>query len=355
MNALVLAPARTGLRYARVTLGAAAAAPADAHAGARFAVGDLASARTTIPDGGSLDVLVIRSVFGGAEFPGPVLVDDSVVERLGRLRAQAPLAAASTAALIDELRAAFPATPIALVFETSFFVELPARETTYALPADIGHGVRRWGYHGLYHEAATAELAHGLRPGTGPARMLSVCLESRPEIAAVRGRRPLLVTSGSTPIEGLPGEYSCGEIDPAIALALASDPAIGPERANRLLTHESGFSGMLGYPATLGEVLTAKRARVGRVREHLLYQMTLAAGGSVAALEGIDGLVFSGRYAEHGDKVAAQLVPPIERALDRPAGSLPWRICHARLETIAAEAGLMALLSARRREGQLAG
>jgi acetate kinase len=299
------------------------------------------------PNDGSLDVLIVRSVFGGGEFPVPVLVDEAVEARLRRLRVHAPLAAASTAALIDDLRAAFPTTPIALVFETSFFVGLPARETTYALPAEIGQGVRRWGYHGLFHDAATAELAHGLGLGGRPARMLSVCLDPRPELTAVRGRQPLLVTSGSTPIEGLPGEYSCGEIDPAIALALAADPAIGPERANLLLTRESGFFGMLGYPATLGEVLTAKRARIARVREHLLYQMMLATGSSLAALEGLDGLVFSGRHAEYGDKVAAQLVPHLEHALDLRAGSLPWRICRTPIETIAAEAGMTALLAAR--------
>lgn len=355
MNALVLAPARTGLRYARVTVGTLPADEAASNQPATFVAGDVAAVLAANPDDGSLDVLVIRSVFGGTEFPAPVLVDDRARERLHRLRVQAPLAAASTQALIDELGAAFPATPIALVFETSFFVGLPARETTYALPADIGRGVRRFGYHGLFHDAATAELAHTLGLDARPARMLSVCLDPRPELTAVRGRQPLLVTSGSTPIEGLPGEYSCGEIDPAIALALAAEPAIGPERANLLLTRESGFFGMLGYPATLGEVLTAKRARLARVREHLLYQMTLATGSSLAALEGLDGVVFSGRYAVYGDKVAAHLVPHLERALDLAPGSLPWRICHTRLETIAAEAGLTALLAARQESRRLAG
>jgi acetate kinase len=177
--------------------------------------------------------------------------------------------------------------------------------------------------------------------------MLSICLDGRPEMAAVLGRAPLAVTGGSTEVEGLPGESNCGEIDPAIPLALAADPNLGPEGANLLLTRESGFFGMLGYRATLAEILTERRARVARGREHLLYHMTLAAGAALAALEGLDGVVFSGRYAEHGDKAVAHLLPQIERTLDMPRGSLPWRTCSTPLETIVAEAGLTALLTQR--------
>ncbi len=350
MNSLVLIPGKTGLRYAEVAVGRSGTAelgPASDRRGTTR-VGDVRAVLAASREAAPIDVLTIRAVYGGLAFPAPVLVDPQSQARLLGLSAQAPLAVANTNALVDEVRASFPETPIAVAFETSFFVDLPARETTYALPSEIGRSLRRWGYHGLYHDAATAELARALGPRKRPARMLSICLAARPEMAAVLGRAPLMVTSGSTEVEGLPGEVNCGDIDPAIPLALAADPTLGPERANQLLTRESGFYGMLGYHATLGEVLGAKRARVTRVREHLLYQMTLAAGSGLAALDGLDGIVFSGRYAEHGEIVAAHLVPQLERTLDLPAGSLPWRACTTPLETIVAEAGVSALLANQR-------
>jgi hypothetical protein len=61
-------------------------------------------------------------------------------------------------------------------------------------------------------------------------------------------------------------------------------------------------------------------------------------------------VVFSGRYAEHGDKVAAHLLPRIERALALPPGSLPWRICRRPPEDIVAEAGMSALLASRHQQ-----
>lgn len=347
MNALVLLPTSAGVRYARVAVGPSQgneASSAGSPRGTASSIGDLGRTLASAPDGPAIDVLAMRALYGGAGFPVPVIADDRTRARLAQLGASAPLDVASTIARIDEARAAFPGTPVGLAFETSFFVALPVRETTYALPGGALPPVRRWGYHGLYHDAATAELAQALGPGKRPARMLSICLDPRPEIAAVRGRKPLVVTGGSTPAQGLPGERNCGEIDPAIPLALAADPSLGPERADLLLSRESGFLGMLGYPVTLAQVLEAKRGRVARVREHLLYQMALAAGSGLAALEGLDGVVFSGRYGSRGASVAAELLPKIERILGLPSGSLPWRIFPTSLETLVAEAAIGALL-----------
>lgn len=351
MNALVLIPGRTGLHYARVAFGAGSVAPGTGPRGKSTSVREVQAVLAANHKDTAIDVVSIRTIYGGPDFGGPVLLDDESQRRLLGLAAQAPLSVASAKAVVDETRIAFPHTPIALAFETSFFVDLPARETTYALPSELGGKVRRWGYHGLFHEAAVAELDASL-PHKRPARMLSICLESRPEIAAVMGRTPLMVTSGSTPVEGLPGEYNSGEIDPAISLALASDATLGPERANIVLTQESGFFGMLGWPASLGEVLTLKRARIARVREHLLYRMLLAAGSGLATLEDIDGVVFSGRYAQHAGVVASYLMPRLERTLDRRPGTLPWQICDLPLESIVAEAGATALLAGRKTKVQ---
>lgn len=351
MDSLVLIPSTNGLRYARVVRDDHQPAPTVTRL--RGTAASLEELGKTLGAGrdSAIDVLAIHAIFGGSDFAHPIIFDDEHERQLLDLRPQAPLSVASTTTLVAGARALFPKLPIAIAFETSFFAGLPSRETTYALPrAAAGESLRRWGYHGLFHDAATQELAQVVTVASGrPARALSICLDARPEMAAVQGRTPLTVTSGSTPMEGLPGEHHCGEIDPSIALALAADPDIGPERANVMLTRESGYSGMLGWPATLAEILTEKRARVARVREHLLYHMGLAAGSSVAALEGLDGVVFSGRYAEHGDIVARYLVPRLERMLGLADGALPWHICKTPLDVLVAEAGIGALVARRGR------
>jgi acetate kinase len=62
------------------------------------------------------------------------------------------------------------------------------------------------------------------------------------------------VTGGTTPLEGLPGETTCGDLDPGIILYLAEQMKWGPEQINALLTQESGLSSMAQRPLTLSEL-----------------------------------------------------------------------------------------------------
>jgi acetate kinase len=343
MNTLVLLPNQRGLRFATMeSNGQRVGGEYISASGTVAKLGDVRAALVALGQPSRVDLVAIRALYGGEEFPSPIIADSAARERLLGLGAQAPLCVGQTVDCMNAASAAFPGTPVALAFETSFFVDLPVRETTYALPPEMSESVRRWGFHGLFHDAATSELGHRLRK-TGldsPARILSVCLESRPEIAAVFGRKPLLVTSGHKPAEGLPGETNAGEIDPAIALAIAADPAYGPEGANAILTSKSGIHGMVGRKCSLAAVLESTKSRLARARSIILYRMLLAAGSAAAALEGLDGIVFSGRYASSAPVVARYLVPRLELALALPEGSLPWVIHDVPLESLVAEATL---------------
>ena len=64
-----------------------------------------------------------------------------------------------------------------------------------------------------------------------------------------------MVTSGATPLEGLPGHTTCGELDPSIVLTLADKLHWGPEQINGVLTMESGLLGLTGSPMTMASLL----------------------------------------------------------------------------------------------------
>ena len=173
-----------------------------------------------------------------------------------------------------------------------------------------------------------------------PARILFICLDAQPEIAAVLGRRPITVTGGATPLEGLPGETNSGEIDPAVVLALAGEAGLGPEGANALLVGESGLSGLVGHRVRLCDVLTSTRSECTRVREVLLYRMLLASGTAAAALGGIDGLVFSGRYASCSAVVAQYILPHLERAGALGPHASEWTNFAKPLEAVLADTAM---------------
>ena len=264
--------------------------------------------------------LGLRVVFGGEHLSTPTLASARTLSDLEALVARAPLHLPPTIAAARAIPTHFGDTPVFLAVETAFFRELPARERSYGLDPELNEAgdLSRFGYHGLFHQAACAELSRNLRvsAGIGRPRILSLCLEPRPELAGVYAGRPLTVTSGATPLEGLPGDTSAGESDPAIVLALSERARLGPERINRLLTRESGLCGLVDHPTTLEQVMRDKDPASQFAREVLAHRLLLAAGAAVAALGGLDGIVLSGRYAD----AAAQLGIFLVRRLGALAG-----------------------------------
>jgi acetate kinase len=129
---------------------------------------------------------------------------------------------------------------------------------------------------------------------------VSICLEAHPEIAAVIGRRPLMCTSGATPLEGIPGHSSCGELDPSIAFMLARKLKWGPEQINTVLTQQSGLIGLVGRPVMLDDVLAAEADELEPAKHLLLNHILKACGAGMAAMGGVDDIVFSGRFASAG-------------------------------------------------------
>ncbi|HUW83895.1 MAG TPA: hypothetical protein VMZ31_13995 [Phycisphaerae bacterium] len=250
------------------------------------------------------DVVAIRTLYGGSAFGKATLVTEQVVATLGAIAPEAPLHLPGLLVLIEACQEIFPNRPLVAAFETAFFVPLPPREHLYALAADTtgSSSLRRYGFHGLLHEAACAHvlrLTRASRPGTLP-RTLSLCLEPRPELAAVAGGRPIMVTGGATPLEGIPGQTSCGQIDPAIVMALAQEKGWGPEQIDAVLTRQSGLLGLTGQPTDLDMLFTDNREEYRLARQMIEYHILRAAGAGVAALGGLDAIIVSGRFTQAG-------------------------------------------------------
>lgn len=296
----------------------------------------------------AIDAVALCAPYGGERFGGPVHATDEVLADLRGLEEEAPLHVPLILAVADASRRAFADSPLILVFGTAFFTGLPPREHSYAVdPAIMGRQApRRYGFHGLYHDAACRFLRDRLRGQgveRGPLRIVSVCLEPRPEVAAVQGRWPVMVTSGATPLEGLPGDTTCGELDPQIPILLAQRLGWGGEEINRVLTRESGLAGLAAPGETLLSVCHGDDPGLALARDVVRYRLLQACGAAIAALGGADGLVFSGHYLA----ASATLGPWLSERLG-PRGAtgrtpLPWVRFSESLDHVAAEIAALAL------------
>lgn len=289
-------------------------------------------------DASGPDFVAIRSPLGVPRTESVMRITDAVAAQIDSLIPSAPLHLPRVLAAIAEAAATWPNVPLFLVSDTAFFADLPAREHTYGLDPALAarFGERRTGYHGLLHEAACRFVRRALR-GSGPDKIISICLEPKPEAAAVLNGRPVMVTGGATPLEGLPGETACGEIDPSLVLTLAEKLDCGPERINDILARESGLCGLVGRKAKLGDVLSRNEPAHRQAREVFRYRLLLACGAAVAAMSGLDALVFSGRYVEAARKTAPWLISRLQRAAGCGQRKPAWRLFTEPVEKIAAE------------------
>jgi len=256
-----------------------------------------------------LDAITIEAKYGGVMFTGPVRADLAVLEKLKKLTPCAPLHVPELVELVQACQEVFPGVPVVLDFETAFFVSLPDREHSLGVDADIirDPNFRKFGFYGIYHEAAR-EYAWECWPDIREtSRVLSLCLEPRPEIAAILGNKPVMVTSGVTPLEGLPGHTTCGDLDPFIVLSLARMKKWGPEQINDVLTQKSGLLGLAGRPVTIQELFESNEEELIPVQDLMKYRILLACGSGIAAMSGLDAIVFSGRYASAGKKLGPWL------------------------------------------------
>ncbi|MBN2327864.1 MAG: acetate/propionate family kinase [Candidatus Omnitrophica bacterium] len=290
------------------------------------------------------EAIAIRVPFGGETFRAPVKINDRHYAELEKLYSQAPLHISALLLLIRSFRELLPSLPIICVFETSFFIDLPAREHRYGLNPDIAQAmsIRRYGFHGIYHQNAVLFAARQCKKQgrEKPSRVLSICLNAIPEVTAVLNSSPLTVTSGMTPLEGLPGHTTCGELDPSIMLQLHREKKWGPEHLNRVLTQESGLSGLYGAPTSLKIVFTSDDPGHQKIREFISYRILLACGAGVAALGGLDAVVFSGHFSDLGEILG----PWLKERLHLHQQDFSWHCCPTPLYELVANEAVSVIL-----------
>ncbi len=248
------------------------------------------------------DVVGHRVVHGGLEFTSPLLVDDARERQLDRLVELAPLHNPAAIAAIRSLQALWPGLPQVACFDTAFHTTMPAEASTYALPDAWRHlGLRRFGFHGLSHAWASRRAHELLGSSPGSLRLVTAHLGSGASLAAVAGGRSVDTTMGFTPLEGLVMATRSGSVDPGVLLWVLRHEHISVDDLEDALVHQSGLLGLSGVSSDLRDVLAA--AERGDERSQLafavyIHRLRAEVSAMVAALGGIDGLVFTGGAGE---------------------------------------------------------
>ena len=269
--------------------------------------GDAGDVAGFVTQHGGVAVVGHRVVHGGAEFTGPVLIDQRVLARIEALTDLAPLHQPRALAGIRAVGTLLPDTPAVACFDTAFHAALPAAAATYALPAAWNRqfGLRRYGFHGLSHAYASQRAAQL----TGGSRIVTCHLGAGASLAAVRGGRCVDTTMGFTPLEGLVMATRSGSVDPGLIIWLAQRAGLSIDDIGGALERKSGLAGLAGGSGDMRDVHAAADAGdqdADLAIEVYLHRLRGEIAAMAAAMNGLDVLVFTGGVGEHDPVIRAR-------------------------------------------------
>ena len=256
-------------------------------------------------------VVVHRVVHGGTRFTGPTLLDDVTRAEISALSELAPLHNPVALRWIDAARETCgPGVAHVAAFDTAFFAALPRVAAEYALPPDLGVelGIRRYGFHGLAHEAMWRRWCE-LEPNPADGgRLITVQLGGGCSMAALERGRPQDTSMGFSPLEGLMMETRSGDVDAAIVPYLERQLKVGSEQVLEMLNQRSGLAGVAGSPADPQALLEEGSDRARFAVELYCYRARKYLGAYLAVLGGCDGIAFGGGVGEHVPEVRARIL-----------------------------------------------
>jgi acetate kinase len=240
-----------------------------------------------------------RVVHGGTAYTEPVLVDDNVIESLEKLVPLAPLHQPYNIAAIRAVKKRAPRFPQVVCFDTSFHHTQSNLERTYAIPRRYTEeGVRRYGFHGLSYEyisSALAEYDSTLASG----RVVIAHLGNGASMCAVKEGKSVATTMGFTAVCGLPMGTRSGTIDPGILVYMMDHYGMDARGVEDLIYNRSGLLGVSGVSSDMRTLLASDDPRAREAVELFIYRIGRELGSLVAALGGIEGIVFTAGIGEN--------------------------------------------------------
>jgi acetate kinase len=248
-----------------------------------------------------------RVVHGGEQFAAPVLVDDAIVDQLEKLTPLAPLHQPHNLAPIRIISRIAPDVAQVACFDTAFHRTQPPVSQLYALPRDLSAaGIKRYGFHGLSYEYIASVLP-AFVGDRARGRVVTAHLGNGCSMCAMRDGKSVATTMGFTAVEGLPMGTRSGAIDPGVVLHLLTERGMSVADVSDLLYHRSGLLGVSGISNDMRMLLASNAREAAEAIELFVYRITRELGSLVAALGGIDALVFTAGIGEHAAPVRARV------------------------------------------------
>lgn len=250
-----------------------------------------------------------RIVNGGREYTQPAIITAEVKAAIQRMAVFAPLHNRVELEGIELIEKKFGHIPQVAVFDTAFHSELPDAAAIYPGPYEwVGQGIRRFGFHGINHQYCAERTAQLLGKKLRELKIVTCHLGNGCSLAAIQHGHSIDTTMGFTPLEGLMMGTRSGTVDPGILTYLMREKRLSAQALDDLLNKKSGLLGISGVSGDMREIIAAMKNGNERAKlafDIFVHRLQTGIGAMIAALGGIDALVFTAGIGEHSPEVRA--------------------------------------------------
>ncbi|WP_394747701.1 acetate/propionate family kinase [Spongiimicrobium salis] len=249
----------------------------------------------------AIDVVAHRVVHGGNRFDCPTKINETVLEEIDRLASLAPLHNPANATGIRVAMEVFPNAEQIAIFDTAFHQTLPEKAYRYAIPKALAdeHHIRAYGFHGTSHKYVSEQaIAHLSFPS---AKIISIHLGNGCSMTAIKDGKSIDHSLGFGPMNGLIMGTRSGDIDQSVIFYLMDNLKRSSAEVNQMLQQQSGLLGLTGH-SDLREI--QQQAAQGNEACQLAlvmiaYRIKKYIGAYIAALNGLDALIFTAGIGEN--------------------------------------------------------
>lgn len=270
-----------------------------------------------IKDKNEIHAVGHRVVHGGEKFSGSVEITQEIIDKMEECSDLAPLHNPANLKGIYAMRALMPEVRQCGVFDTAFHQTMPEHVYMYGLPYEIyeKHKIRRYGFHGTSHRFVSQKAADMLGKDIKDLKIITCHLGNGASIAAVKNGKSYDTSMGLTPVEGLLMGTRCGDLDLGAMLFLMEKEGLDTKKANNLINKNSGVLGITGLSYDMRDVEKASaegNARATLALEMYNYRVKKYIGAYVAAMDGVDLIIFTGGIGENAGTTRGGVIKGLE-------------------------------------------
>jgi acetate kinase len=240
-----------------------------------------------------------RVVHGGKKFHQSVKLDDEIIKELEELKTLAPLHQPQNLEIINLCKKHYLKIPQVACFDTAFHRTKTAESDMLPIPRKFANkGIIRYGFHGLSYEYITSVIPD-LTSLKANQKIIIAHLGNGASMCAINNLESLDTTMSFTPLDGLMMGTRCGDIDPGLVLYFIKDLKMPVDEVYDMLYNKSGLLGVSGISSDVRDLLNNYSKEAEEAIGMFSYRAIKQLGGLVAAMGGLDAIIFTGGMGEN--------------------------------------------------------